>query len=317
MESEEIRVAILREMYMQWHHSAGVKTINLEQLQVLHDWDELIFRKIVDRMAHENLIRAHGSRTYLLWWPGVLEAETSGIAQENFLAENKLIRTQVLVRLAKVYETKGKHARTHRSELENDLEIEEYSMVRNLTFLEHMGHVESMGGSHSITYRGIDAIKDLEQQYSLITEYERISGLQPQARGREFQDLIGRVIEDAGWAVEVSVRAEGEEMDVIANLGREYYLLECKWEKDPVGDDALQKLVGKLERRTGVHGMLVSMSGFTDPVVTNTGGSSRRYVILLFGRVDVESMIYQRAGFEDLLNAKFDELVKHRRVSFE
>ena len=62
-------------------------------------------------------------------------------------------------------------------------------------------------------------------------ELETISSFEPQKRGREFQSFFAKLVLREGWEKEEGVRTLSEEMDVMIHKGREFYLIECKWEK--------------------------------------------------------------------------------------
>ncbi len=59
------------------------------------------------------------------------------------------------------------------------------------------------------------------------------------------------------------------------------------------------------------------MSGFTRGAVTQVETYINQREVLLFGSGDTKAMIYGEALFEDLLNAKYKELVTKRRVIFD
>ncbi len=140
--------------------------------------------------------------------------------------------------------------------------------------------------------------------------------MSPQPRGRALQKLVAKVIEQHGWGQDESVRTSNEEMDVIVFREREYYLLECKWEKDRIEAAVIRELFGKLNNRIDVRGIVVSMSGFTEGAVKQVEDYISHRIILLFGGEDIRTLFYGQATFDDLLNAKYKELVTKRKVEF-
>ena len=113
------------------------------------------------------------------------------------------------------------------------------------------------------------------------------------------------------------VRTSYEEMDVIIYKAREYYLIECKWMKGPIEASVIREFYGKLSHRAGVDGIVVSMSGFTAGAVGEVKKQLHSKVILLFGPKDVEALVYENAGFEDLLNQKHQAVMTQENVLFE
>jgi hypothetical protein len=180
-----------------------------------------------------------------------------------------------------------------------------------------LGYAESSGNAGSkLTYQGLSAVEDYRKNKGIADEFEVISEMSPQPRGRALQKLIAKVIEQHGWGQEESVRTSNEEMDVILFRDREYYLLECKWEKDRVEASVIRELFGKLTNRIDVRGIVVSMSGFTEGAVKQVEDYIGHRIILLFGGEDVRALCYGQARFEDLLNAKYKQLVTKRKVEF-
>ncbi len=106
-------------------------------------------------------------------------------------------------------------------------------------------------------------------------------------------------------------------MDVIVHREREYYLIECKWEKSPIEAPVIREPQGKLLNRVDVRGIVMSLPGFTAGAVSQVQEYAGSRAILLFGKKDVENLIYQRAGFEDLLSFKYNELVTRREAVYE
>jgi hypothetical protein len=105
-------------------------------------------------------------------------------------------------------------------------------------------------------------------------------------------------------------------MDVIVYREREYYLVECKWEKVPVEAGVIREFYGKLGNRVDVRGIAVSMSGFAGGAVKQVRDYRNDRIILLFGPDDVRSMVYERVAFDELLNQKYRAFVTRGRVVF-
>ena len=141
--------------------------------------------------------------------------------------------------------------------------------------------------------------------------------MKPQPRGEAFQRLFAKVVEQNGWSQQESVRTPHEEMDVVIYRGREYYLAECKWERDPIQAPVVRELYGKLGNRAGMQGIVVSMSGFTKGAMKQVQDYKNDKIILLFGREDVYSLIYERASLDELLAEKSSMLVIRGMVVFK
>jgi hypothetical protein len=143
----------------------------------------------------------------------------------------------------------------------------------------------------------------------------RISELSPQTRGREFQKLFAKVLEHQGWQ-QKNVRTSNEEIDIIVYREGQFYLIECEWIKKPVQPKLIYEINGKLSNRPGVQGVAVSMSGFTEGSVKKVLEYTSSQIILLFGPKDAESLIYQTAAFEVLVEKKYKGLVTKKEVIY-
>ena len=190
-------------------------------------------------------------------------------------------------------------------------------LIHNLNVLKDTGYVESAPMGYKITLQGIDAVKKWRKRVELVTEFEQISEMSPQPRGRALQKLLAKVFEQYGWSQEEGVRTSHEEMDVIVHKEREYYLIECKWEKDHIEADVVRELFGKLNNREGVRGIIVSMSGFTSGAVKQAEEYANIRVILFFGPEDVRSLVYERSSFDTLLNSKYQKIITRKQVLFD
>ena len=316
MNQTDIKNRILQNLYEAFFLSND--GCNLRDLAEQEGWERTPFWNLIDRMTQEGLIkvRAMGG-WYAIDSPGVLHAEEKGIAPEELAKTNQKARTQILLSLAKVYEEQGNLYTARNAELIEPTGFEENLVRGNLLVLLDLGYAESSGNAGSkLTYRGLRAVEEYRKNKGIADEFEVISEMKPQPRGRALQKLLAKVIEQHGWGQEESVRTSNEEMDVIIFREREYYLLECKWEKDRIEAPVIRELFGKLNNRIDVRGIVVSMSGFTEGAAKQVEDYIGHRIILLFGSEDVRALCYGQATFDDLLNAKYKELVTKRKVEF-
>jgi len=153
-----------------------------------------------------------------------------------------------------------------------------------------------------------------ERQVAIAESFERISRMEPQPRGNAFQRLFAEIAQRHGWSQQVSVRTSHEEMDVIINREREIYLVECKWEREPIQARIVRELHGKLSSRADVRGIIVSMSGFSQGAIRQVEDYAGDRAILLFGPEDVRSMVFNQVAFDELLNEKHAALMMQRKA---
>lgn len=319
MNNSDIEIYVLRNLYEAWISSDTEGETNINQMREQGGWESNAFSKIVDRMTYEELIRPRTlGGYYQITASGIISAEKSGIPPEDIVEKNSHTRTMLLNALYDVYEDRGSDSTEHYENLSQKTGQDTDLIMNNLQVLENLGYVSWEGsGFCSITYHGIDAVAVWKDKNALVEEYEHISEIRPQERGRAFQKLFAKIIEQNGWSQDEGVRTSNEEMDVLAFKHREYYLSECKWEKTPIGASVVRELYGKLSNRIDVRGIIVSMSGFTAGAVKQVQDYVGQRVILLFGPKDIGSLLYGQHTLDELLDEKYKELVMRRKVIYE
>jgi hypothetical protein len=315
MKHPEIEKAILRNLYES--HFQKESGFNMHQIREDGGWDENLFWKVAERMTHDNLIKAWAmGGAYKITSAGILSAEEQDFLPEEIKKHNKQARTVIMDILTKTYEEGGNWADEYIENLARKTNLDQFDLVQNAQILEDYGHIESVGNGYKITHRGLDAVEKWRERSTVSAEYEQIAELNPQARGRALQKLFAKIVQQHGWSQEEGVRTSHEEMDVIVYHKREYYLVECKWEKDPIQADVIRELYGKLGNRVAVHGITVSMSGFTEGAVKQAEEYAGQKVILLFGLDDIGNMVTNKVHFDELLNTKYKELITHKKAVF-
>jgi hypothetical protein len=87
--------------------------------------------------------------------------------------------------------------------------------------------------------------------------------IRPQQRGYELEKILFGVLQKEDLEPLPNIVNPGEQIDLAFVLGGQHYLVECKWEADPVGLPVVAAFGAKVSRKAeGTFGVLVSMSGF-------------------------------------------------------
>lgn len=147
---------------------------------------------------------------------------------------------------------------------------------------------------------------------SLIEEYSRLRGLQgytPQSRGQRLNSFIAELLQCWGIQAIPGVRGNGE-IDVGFELNGRHFVVEAKWEDDPIGIAPIAKLQKRLRQRLGgTTGLFLSMSGFSPDAIKDLK-QGEQLALLLLSREHLEAML---SGF-----VPPDELISLiiRRASF-
>lgn len=314
MQEEPIRRKILSACYDAWINSS---LVYLDNLRHENNWDETELAKKVDDLENEGFIKSAGSGyVYEITSSGVIHAENLNLIPAEIRQTNERFRTEIIRVAAETYDQQGPNAYFSPEDL-NVSDHRDLLLFSNLQVLEGMGFVKINGPfSYRITSYGRDEANKLRKRNQVAEEFEDISNLSPQARGRTFQKFLAKVIEQSGWSQEEGTKTSNEEMDVIVFRDREYYLIECKWEKDAIEASVIRELHGKLVNRIDVRGIVVSMSGFSAGAKKQAEDYVSTKLILLFGPADIASLISQSGTFDDLLNRKYHQLVTKRVAIF-
>lgn len=315
MSEEQIERKIIECLYVS--SFSKEKFFSLDKLRVQEGWDEVPFLNVLKRMSKKKFIEWMGAdRKYAVTVTGILHAEEQGIISGELKSKNEEIRTTILDRLANEYESRG-YTRQVTVPIEPELGWDRDVYFGNLAVLTTLGHVRTIGAFSDITESGFKFVEDQRKRKSFKDEFEKISNMAPHARGRAFQVFMAKLLEHNGWHQEESVHTSNEEIDIIINKEREYFLSECKWEKNPIEADPLRTFAGKIKDRANTNGLFFSMSGFTSGAVEVVLRTQHERLIILFGPKDISSIVNGEIKFNDLLNEKYKALVTRRKVIFE
>lgn len=288
---------------------------NLRDLPEEQGFDKITFNNVLDRMSNVGFITGGFGGNYRITGRGALRAEDLGVTPADLTRTNKKARIDILLALAKVYKKQGRLYSLYKWDLEKDLGIEGNIRTGNLRVLTELGYAEpTQNTGHRITDLGLAAVAEYRKTKGIADEFERVSELAPQPRGRTLQKLVARMLRQQGWDADEGVRTSHEEMDVVIWREREYYLLECKWEKVPIEAGVIRELYGKLGNRVGVNGIVMSMSGFTKGAAEQAEGFAGQRMILLFGEDATLRIVYGQEKFTDLLDVKYRQLATKSRA---
>ena len=128
-------------------------------------------------------------------------------------------------------------------------------------------------------------IRDPGKLRSLIREYRRrlrrLDGYTPQDRGRRLNHFIAELLQCWGIDAVASIRGSGE-VDVGFELAGKHFIVEAKWEREPIGTGPIAKLQKRLRQRlSGTIGLFISMSGFSDEALRDLKEGEQLGVLLL------------------------------------
>jgi Restriction endonuclease len=136
-------------------------------------------------------------------------------------------------------------------------------------------------------------LNDVATELDLVQRYADLralaGGMSTSVRGMRFNQLIADALQRDGVDAEADARGPRGEVDVAFAYDGTWYLLEAKWEADPINADPVRKLHDVLsERRPGSIGILVSWSGFNDSALRRAAVARD---VILFDRVHMEALL--------------------------
>jgi predicted transcriptional regulator len=308
---------ILERLYLRLFQDGD--TVNLNDIQNELDIDRRAFWKKVESMTDQGYIKAKGLGGYFeITALGVLYAEREKIAPPDITQKNERARTKILAELARVYEKNDDNDGEDIDDIAKNIVLDRSEIENNIDLLLDAGYIQSAEvGCFVITRKGSEAVEQWRLRNKMSDEFDQITNHSPQVRGRSLQKLLAKVVEEDGWSQEEGVRTSNEEMDIVLYKNREYYLVECKWEKEPIEAAVVRELYGKVRNRAGAGGILISMSGFTSGAIRQAEDYVNDRLIIFFGSNDVESLVYGNNSIEPMLNHKHQQLITRRRIVFD
>jgi hypothetical protein len=137
----------------------------------------------------------------------------------------------------------------------------------------------------------------------LSSEYLALLGTEPQKRGYALESLLRRLFEIFDLDPKASFRVTGEQIDGAFTFDATDYLLEAKWQQQPVAAEDLDSLAAKVARKLdNTLGLFLSINGFSgDAIAAHSAG---RKVILLMDGSDLMAALERRVDLVDMLHRK-------------
>jgi hypothetical protein len=132
-----------------------------------------------------------------------------------------------------------------------------------------------------------------------------------QARGKAFEGVLGQMLAEEEIRHVLAYRPSGEEIDGAFWWNTHTFLLEAKWQKDPIPASEIYAFKGKVDGKfSGTRGVFISMSGYSDDCVEALV-YGKDLNILLFDEDDVKAIIgdapNDRVRFTTVLTEKLNE----------
>jgi hypothetical protein len=126
---------------------------------------------------------------------------------------------------------------------------------------------------------------------------------EPQRRGFRLEKVLKELFHLFDLDPKASFRIVGEQIDGAFSFEGTDYLLEAKWQQDPIGASDLDGMAGKLSRKLdNTLGLFLSINGYSEDAV-KAHSSGRRLVLLMDGS-DLMAVMEGRIDLVQLLLRK-------------
>ncbi|MFJ9785964.1 restriction endonuclease [Amycolatopsis sp. NPDC101161] len=146
---------------------------------------------------------------------------------------------------------------------------------------------------------------------NLLSELGRLFGMaDPRQRGLKLEALLNEVFKLDGLNVRDSFTLAnedgrvGEQVDGLIELSNQPYLVEVKWRKNRLGVDGVSQHLVRVYGRAGVHGLIVSASGFADTAVSQCRKALTQKTFVLAELREIVYLLEQGGDFAEWLRAK-------------
>ena len=304
---------ILEQLYDAYFGSADF-SISLDALSATTGLKRGQMEVSLQRLKDAGLAKFQSFNNVRITPDGVLKYETSK-GQTPICRKVLEIRHSMIINIGRKLSRDKPYSRIGSLEIQEHLELSDNEFEAHCMILEHLHLLQRNGPFISVTPSFWDIYDELETRgrlKSLLDSHP--PKITPQKRGLDFQKLLAELLRYRGWTVEESVRTPGEEIDVIISKGMEHWLLECKYQKRPVGSSEISKFLTKLRARAGVNGIFLSMSGFTKDAVSTAEREIHQKIIVLLDRKDIESIVSEPKNFETLIRKKWHLAISKRKL---
>ena len=148
----------------------------------------------------------------------------------------------------------------------------------------------------------VNAIQD-ELNVLKVEFFELVSSDNPQQRGFSLEKVLKGLFGLFDLDPKSSFRITGEQIDGAFSFEGTDYLLEAKWQQEPVAAKDLDGMAGKLSRKLdNTLGLFLSIEGYSEDAV-KTHSSGRRLILLmdgsdlmavLEGRIDLAQLLFRK-----------------------
>ncbi|RAS64789.1 restriction endonuclease [Lentzea atacamensis] len=156
-----------------------------------------------------------------------------------------------------------------------------------------------------------EAARQRAARRALYDELVTLFGMKaPRLRGLKLEGLLNRIFKLDGLGVRESFTLTtdsgqiGEQIDGLIELENQPFLVEVKWWKDALGVDGVAQHLVRVYSRAGVHGLIISASGFADTSVDQCRQALAQKTIVLAELREIVYLLERDGDFAEWLRVK-------------
>jgi len=308
--AKDIILKWLYEAYMK--EIQKLKHIDLKPLAEKERIDNQTLERICIELEEEQFI-GYISHIFaaLPTFKALVYCEQNGLVDSKFVDRQNEVRIGILEALFDLEDPRSPQKAISAKEICEKANINELEFSNNIDLLHDLALVEKpfVWDQWNLTSNGKKKVKE----YRRMRRFDELKkSVNPRERGHVLEDLLEEEIREEGWTTEKRVRQKGAEFDIVFNRGYDYFMVSCKWEKEPIEAGELDVLVMRAMEMKCVAAILVSMSSFTEGCIDRAKEKRPIQQVALFGPGDIEKVfrteIFQsEKSFSELLNKKIKE----------
>lgn len=142
-------------------------------------------------------------------------------------------------------------------------------------------------------------------------------------RGKMLEPILNRLFNISGILVSEGFTLNGEnkegiveQVDGVIQFEGNYYLVEMKWWKDPLGVPDVSQHMVRVYHRGQSRGIFISSSGYTEPAISTCRDGLQNSVFILFELQELVLMLEKNESLADILREKIKAAVLHKNPFF-
>lgn len=138
----------------------------------------------------------------------------------------------------------------------------------------------------------------------------------PQSRGKQFEKVMNRLFEVSGILVREAFelienpgQGISEQVDGAIELDGHIYVVEMKWQRNPVDVDDVSRHIGRVLTRTECRGLFISASGYTKSAVSECKQAMKYAPIVLCKLEEIVRLLEAEDSVSEFLKSKAQKLI--------